>query len=106
MRARPHALGQIVRVLLCAATMLAILGWLAISGIIWMSRDGLPLWPTFQFVAALGGQASLLVAFLSADDGHRLRAARLAAAAAIVFVIWLLVLDAAGLWAGISAPRR
>ena len=103
MHAGPRSLGRTVRVLLCAATMLAIMCWLAVAGLIFMSRRGLPWWPTFQFVAALGGQASLLGAFLSADDGYRSRAARLGAGAAGTFLLWLVVLDAAGLWAGVHA---
>jgi hypothetical protein len=103
MRAGPKSLGPIVRVLLCAATMLAIMSWLALAGLIFMSRRGLPWWPTFQFASALGGQASLLGAFLSADDGYRSRATRLGAGAAGAFLLWLVVLDAAGLWAGVHA---
>ena len=103
MRAGPKSLGPIVRVLLCAATMLAIMSWLAIAGLIFMSRRCLPWWPSFQFVSALGGQASLLGAFLSADDGYRSRATRLGAGAAGAFLLWLVVLDAAGLWAGVHA---
>jgi hypothetical protein len=98
MRGGTRALGSIVRVLLCAATVLAILLWLLLAGEIWMSDDGLPFWPTLQFLASLAGQTCLLGAFVSADDGHRSRAARLWTGAAVAFLLWLVLVDVAGLW--------
>jgi hypothetical protein len=96
---RAEPFGPIVRVLLCAATILVILLWLALSGLVWMDHAG--IWPTLQFLSALAGEACLLMAFISADDGHRTRAGRLLLGATAAFLLWLLVMDSASLWHGI-----
>ena len=98
---RAHALGPTVRVVLCAATVLVILLWLDLAGVTWRDHVG-PAAP-LQFLAALAGQACLLMAFISADDGHPDRARRLLVGAACAFLVWLVVMDASGLWHGAHA---
>jgi hypothetical protein len=99
---KAHALGPTVRVILCAVTMLVILLWLALAGVTW--RDHVGVWAPVQFLAALTGQGCLLMGFIAADDGHPDWARRLLVGAACAFLLWLVLMDASGLWHG-AHPR-